>query len=200
MPKDFEFKYGFHTYIRKVLLVGLEYEYHINAHALNSVNLMLHDAANQIISSVKVANKNKSTITSRSIETGVTLTLTKGLANAALNAGKQALTNYNNSNPGTKQSPSSRTVRAGLTFSVSVVENIIRVRGCKARVQDKAAVYLAAVLEFLCREIFALTSLVTRENYARRITPRHLMIGVNGDMELRALFNGVINGGVIPTV
>ncbi|XP_034549956.1 late histone H2A.2.2-like [Notolabrus celidotus] len=69
-----------------------------------------------------------------------------------------------------------------------------------ARVGNGSAVYLAAVLEYLCAEILELAGNASRDNKKMRIAPRHILLAVKNDEELNKLLAGVTisEGGVIP--
>lgn len=70
------------------------------------------------------------------------------------------------------------------------------------RIGVGSAVYLAAVLEYLCAEILELAGNASRDNKKLRIAPRHILLAVKNDEELNKLLAGVTisEGGVIPNI
>uniref|UniRef100_A0A2K5M6U9 Histone H2A n=1 Tax=Cercocebus atys TaxID=9531 RepID=A0A2K5M6U9_CERAT len=78
----------------------------------------------------------------------------------------------------------SRSQRAGLQFPVGRIHRHLKSRTTShGRVGATAAVYSAAILEYLTR-----------------ITPRHLQLAIRGDEELDSLIKATIAGGVIPHI
>lgn len=98
--------------------------------------------------------------------------------------------------------PQSSSAKAGLQFPVGRVKRYLKynVRG-KSRVSSKAAIYLTAVLEYLCAEVLELAGNAAKDLKVKRITPRHLQLAIRGDDELDSLVRATIaSGGVMPHI
>ncbi|XP_039551147.1 histone H2A, sperm [Pimephales promelas] len=95
-----------------------------------------------------------------------------------------------------------RSSRAGLQFPVGRIERLLRKGNYASRIGSGAAVYLAAVLEYMCAEVLELAGNASRDNKKRRIAPRHILLGVRNDEELNTLLGGVTisEGGVLPNI
>ena len=100
----------------------------------------------------------------------------------------------------TKRIPMARSHRAGLQFPVGRIhrrmkQSLLRHQRCGS----SAAIYTAALLEYLTAEVLELAGNACIDLKAKRITPRHILLAVRGDEELDSVVRATISGGgVVP--
>lgn len=93
-----------------------------------------------------------------------------------------------------------QSLRAGITFPVGRIGRYLRQGRYSHRVGAGAPVFAAAVMEYLCAEILELAGNVCAESKKKLITPRHIVLAIQNDDELKQyLRNGCYHkGGIAP--
>ena len=140
------------------------------------------------------------TISSRIIQTSVSLCIPGKLKKHARSEGTKACTKYETSMIETK-GKTSHSARAGLLFPVGRLHRYLKNKW-GGNVGVKAAVYLAAVMEYMVAEVLKLSGNAARDMKAVRLASRHIQFAIRGDEELDTFCKHVIipGGGTIPHI
>merc|ERR1712178_199103 len=85
-----------------------------------------------------------------------------------------------------KAKKSNKAMQAGLQFPTN------RVRRNLKKATKEAAIYAAAVLEYLIAEAAELAGNIAIDKKKKRVMPRHLMMAIKGDEELNKLLGNVV--------
>jgi len=196
---------SFNTYIIKVLK-----QVHPDAsigekEGIPMVNALTNYLTDKIARAVSILLRRtgRNTVTSREIQSAVRLILPGELAKHAVSEGTKAVTKYNAASVSGNGGKISKAYKAGLQFSVSRTSKIFypKVAGLNIRKGAGAAVYLAAVLEYIAAEILELAGNAARDAKKVSIKPKHIQAAIRSDEELDHLFQHVVlQGGVLPHI
>lgn len=92
--------------------------------------------------------------------------------------------------------------KAGLVMPVARIQRNLRNGRYAKRIGTGGSVYLAATLEYLTAEVLELAGSACIENHKKKINPRHIMMAIDNDAELKMLLKDVCipNAGVLPLI
>jgi len=144
----------------------------------------------------------RETLTSREVQSSVRLLLPGELAKHAVSEGTKAVTKYNSVLAEAEgEEEKTKSSAAGLTFPVGMVHKMIKAHWL-GRIGAGAAVYEAAVLEYLCAEVIELAGNAARDSKQERIIPRHIMLAIRNDEELNRLTKdiSIASCGILPHI
>jgi len=203
--KDFS---SFDTYIKKVLK-QIHPDTSIKGESVvemdNFTKIVLYEIMRVV--NLLTSQNDKKTVTSREVMLATRAVLPGELRRHAQTEGTKAVTKYNSSiAPNDDGSPSrtkgSMSYKAGLEFPVTRIKNSwMKNLASAPRVGDTAAVFMAAVLEYLVAETLELAGNSARDNNRVRINNRDIMQAIRNDEELNKLTkNVVMAGGVVPNI
>lgn len=195
----------YNLYIYRVLK-GMNTEeatHGISKKAVNQIQNLVVITLSKMVQNINtlMSDKAKKTIGVDEIKWATQLTLSGNMITDAQNFAAEAVRKYKESKdrkPAEGEKQISRAVRAGLIFPISRVEtDMMRLSQATKRKASGAAVYLAAVLEYVLSEILRQSLEIARLEKLVRIKVRHTALGVNSHADLVQLFSDVIfEGGV----
>jgi histone H2B len=170
----------------------------ISGRAMNEVCDFLRDMFTKIgMEAQKLARASKKhTVQGHDVQSAIRLILPGELAKHGVSEGTRAVTKYNAHATGTKNSKVSMGTKTGLQFRVRPLRTYLKGNN---RVSTSAAVYLAAIGEYLCAELLELSGDAAKDHKRVRISARHVSLAVQKDAELRRLLNHVSLNGVVPS-
>ena len=125
-----------------------------------------------------------------------------GSSSASSSGGSGAAPKHSGGRGQSTRKNNTKSARAGLQFPVGRIHRYLKNGRFAKRLGWGAAIYLAAVLEYLTAEIVELAGNAAKDNKRSRIIPRHVQLAVRNDEELNKLFAGVTvaSGGVLPNI
>ena len=204
---------NFYPYIYRVLK-QIHPETGLSGTALSAMNNMVKINIEKIMTGVNqlMLRTSKKTISAREMQSATRLTLPGELEKHAVSEGTKAVMKYKEQklrrvdqkkarSSDNKLAPVSRSTMAGLQFPVTRIQHLMMGLATASRKTETAAVYLAAVCEYLMAEVIELAGNAARDNRRVRINPRYIMLAVRNDPELDKLYrNAVFAGGILPHI
>lgn len=183
MPKNLDQQYNFRRHAYKAA-IGIQPERRINLQVQNELNAIVHYLISKIMHHVGLlmANSPVRTIREAEIHLAVKIVMPGWMKRHAVNSGVDAVIAASQARQ--RRSVRGRTRQAGLHFSVPRVEHLIRHYSPSQarRVGREAAIYLAAVIEYVITEILEIAS-----NSDVPISVQDIYYAVRGDDDLREL-------------
>lgn len=147
---------------------------------------------NEIPKLLKVANRR--TVSEREVESAVRQVYPGELKKYAIAAGTTAVTKFKSATSGNKKNPVSKSKKADIAFPVARIRGFMRYDMRRTHFASAADVYMAAVLEYIIKEVIQYAGQAALDLNRLRIIPRSIMLAIKGDKELRKLMTGTVAG------
>ena len=142
-------------------------------------------------------------LTVQAIESAVRSILPGELVKYAVSEGTKAVAHASGAPPPGSSWPGDDDVWTGIIFDVAAVAAASsKLSNGMATLTGEAAVFLAAVAEYLAAELLELSGNAARDCRSNQISPRHINLAIRGDEELVNLMAGAVvrDGGVVPHI
>lgn len=193
----------FKSYIHKVLK-QVHPDTGITSIGMTVSNDIVNDLFHRLASegSMFVRSAKMKTFNVQAAQSAARVVLAGELAKHAVAEGAKAVLKHAKSADVASKERTTLSKKAGLIFPVARVHRMLKENRVAARVSVKAAVYIAAVLEYVAGEFLELAGNTTHEGKKQRINSRFLLLTLEGDDELAKLIGGgvVARGGVVPRI
>lgn len=191
-------KNNFNLYIKK-LLKHIDPTSRISGVSLSIINNLIKVTIAKltyVINIITIRIKTK-TLSPRDIQAAINLSFPLKLARLVTSTGDIAISQFLEDVVSEKKGPVQRGTRAGLIFNITRIEKLIMIGISLNRKNAMAAIYMTAVIEYICTEILKNSKDVTKLYDKVRITPRHIKLGISNDKELSFLYRDTLIGGGI---
>ena len=106
-------------------------------------------------------------------------------------AGKKVTRKSTKSSKATKKAPVTQSSKASLIFNVGRVGRMLRKGRYSERVSTSGPVFLAAVIEYLAREILEISGEQASQRKCSIIKPRHIQLAISNDEELNKMMSTI---------
>lgn len=187
---------NFQRYIYKVLK-AVHPDLGISGGAGQVANDMVNFLIDKISEHAHIIKGKKVTLDAKTLNSAYRSALPGELAKHAVSEATKAATKYGS---GEAAKGVSRAERAGLQFPVARTGHKLTEHQFQ-RQAALAPVSLAAVLEYLTAEVLELAGNASKDDKRVRVKPRHILLAVSNDEELKTLFHGFeFQGGVLPHI
>lgn len=193
---------NFYTYIYKVLN-QVHPESRLTKNALIALNLLVKIDIEKIMNGVNqlLLQSGRKTISYKDVESSVRMILPGDLAKHAVAEGTKAVNAFESKKENrTKSEKTTKSQMAGLQFPITRVEKYMMNFAIVKRKTGTAAVFMAAVCEYLTAEVLELSGNAARDAQLIRMTPRHVKLAIDRDEELKKLYKNTIFAGGVPVV
>lgn len=194
----------FETYINK-LLKSSESQTGITSNAKQQVNSAMCILARTLskIAQNLTEISGKKTLSIKEVENSVLIVLSGDLKVDAIKNAQNSVVKFITEEQEHKHI--SRQSKAGIIFSPSIAEKFLRNFGINKTMLTKTApIFLASVLETVCKTLFDKAKKLSSENNRVRITIRDLELTVQKSTSLKRVFSKCgmmfIGGGVLPGI